>query len=350
MQTTDARLSLRERLVPYRGTWNLAWVAERYLRCALGSLTIGKALNAVQAMAEMKLGRRRVGSRPFVLRIEPCNVCNLRCPQCACGAQTDPRPKGFMALEDFQRVLDENRGAAMLLRLDGMGEPSLHPKLLDMIRMAKSYGLSVSISSNLCTPAWDDPMPWLECGLDRLVVPIDGTSQESFGRYRIRGDYHKVVERLQRLTKARIASRARRLRVVVQFIDFGYNHDEIPRMRQLVREWRADRFELVSPQDAMRCTRVDPLRPHRCFWLWSVLTVDWNLNYHACTNSWSLPWPRLNLRDIPSAEFWNHRLMQEARQYNLDRSSAVIANDPGCKCHRCVDMLSAPLVGDYLCE
>jgi len=335
---------------PYVGTWSTLFTVHRYLPSAWTSLTLTKVANGILALTEMKLGRLRVRSAPFVLRIEPCNVCNFHCPQCVCGANLDTRMKGFMKLEDFSRVLDQNIKHAILLRLDGMGEPSLHPGIFEMIRLAKSRGLAVALSSNLDTPAWENMEPWLQCGLDRLVVSIDGLTQESYGRYRIGGNLETVVTRVQRLIKARSAAGLRRPEVEVQFIDFGYNHNEIPEMRLLSKAWGVDRFKVTSAQTACSNTSVNHRHPRRCFWLWTVLTVDWNLNYHACTNSWSLPWPRLNLRDVPSIEFWNHKMMMEARCYNVNKFSDVIAQDPGCKCHRCVEMLSIPLVGDYLCE
>jgi hypothetical protein len=42
--------------------------------------------------------------------------------------------------------------------------------------------------------------------------------------------------------------------------------------------------------------------------------------------------------------------MQEARQFNLDKSSKVIADDPGCRCNRCHEMMVIPLKGDYTCD
>ena len=139
---------LHERLFPYRGPWHVPWVIQRYSRSAMCALTPKRVFNAVTALTEMKVGVIRVRSRPFVLRIEPCNVCNLRCPLCACGINTDPRPKGFMTLEDYRRILEENKQTAILVRLDGMGEPTLHPQLFEMIRLAKSYDMSVTIHSN----------------------------------------------------------------------------------------------------------------------------------------------------------------------------------------------------------
>ncbi len=345
-----SRLSLHERLFPFRGTWDLAWVAHRYARASLPAMTTAKLLNAALALAECKMGAVRVRSRPFVLRVEPSNTCNLRCPYCVCGNGMDKRPKGLMTMADFTRTLDAVRDSAFILRLDGMGEPTTNPHIFDMIRLAKRRGLSVTMSTNLHTDACDRPEPLLDCGLDRLVVAIDGTTQDSYRRYRVGGSLELVTGRLRRLIDARRKRRAARPIIEVQFIDFGYNHDDIPEMRQLARQWRIDKLQVVDTERTMTAAKVDPAKPRRCWWLWCVLTVDWNLMYRSCTNAWSLPWPRLSLRDVAPREFWNHPLMQKIRQYNVDKSDAAIADDAGCKCHRCTEMLVVPLQGRYLCE
>ena len=342
--------SLRERLFPYGGAWHVPWTIQRYFRSTMTAFRPRRLSNATRALAEMKLKRTRLSSRPFVLRVEPCNVCNLRCPLCACGTATDPRPKGFMALGDFEYVLDQNRRAGMILRLDGMGESTLHPDFFDMVRMAKARGLAVTVHSNFNTPASSQAGEFIESGLDRLVVDIEGTTQETYQTYRVGGDYDRVVSNLRALVDLRKKLRRSRPIIEVQFIDFGWNHNEIPRLRALTREWGANRFTVCAPDPVGRKATFNPDKPRRCFWLWTTLTVGWALDYHSCANAWSLPWPHLNMRDVPPAEYWNHPLMQNAREYNLNKSADTIAEDTGCKCNRCYEMLAIPLAGPYSCE
>lgn len=340
--------------IPYTGNWNLPWVIQRYWRTSISGVTTNKLANATLALIEMNLGKTYVKSKPFVLRIEPTNVCNLHCPFCVCGAKKDFRRKGFMTLDDYRHIFEENKEMAVLVRLDGMGEPTLHDKIFDMIKIAKSYNCAVSMSTNFNTDRCAEVEGFIDSRLDRLVVPIDGSTQKGYEKYRVGGNLALVEERLVALIDARKRCGSSKPFIEVQFIDFGYNHDEIPEMRRLIRQWNADKFVVISPelttQTATQRGKVNPQKPQRCYWLWTVLTVDWNLAYHACTNAWSLPWPRLSLRDVPLDKFWNHQLMREARQYNLDKSSKTIANDSGCKCSRCVDMLCEGLKGHYWCE
>ena len=90
----------------FRGNWNTLWVAGRYGYEFLTGVTTRKLANATLAMAEMQLARPRPRSFPFVVRLEPTGVCDLRCPRCATGLGIDPRPKGFLSLESLDRVID----------------------------------------------------------------------------------------------------------------------------------------------------------------------------------------------------------------------------------------------------
>jgi hypothetical protein len=255
-----------------------------------------------------------------------------------------------MTLNDYTHILEENKHTAMIVRLDGMGEPTMHPQIFQMIRIAKSYGMSVTVHSNLNTDICTRVNEFIDSGLDHLVVSIDGATQESYEKYRVGGSLKLVVERLKQLAAERRKRRTNRPIIEVQSIDFDYNRHERPRIRQLVRQIGADKFEIIAPDKTTKEAMLDPKKPRRCFWLWSVLTVAWNLDYRSCTNAWSVPWPRLNLRALPSHKFWNNGLMLEARQYNLDKSSGIIASDAGCKCNRCYEMMVVPLVGPYFCE
>jgi pyruvate-formate lyase-activating enzyme len=338
-------------LFTFRGTWSFCWAVQRYFQSSIGAWTVGKAANVVKALAEMKLARPVVRSKPVVLRIEPCNTCMLRCPKCACGTGSDKRPKGMLAMEDLKYILDQTSDSAIMVRLDGMGEPTMHPRIFDMIRLIKSYGMSVTMSTNLQSSICDQADEFIDAGLDHLLVAVDGATQEIYEKYRVGGSLDQVIRRIEGLAARKKARRQRRPIIEVQFVDLGYNRHEIEAVRQLSRVWGVDRFVVTQADSMLKKIKSHlPNKPKRCYWLWFVLTVDWQLDYHSCTNAWSCPWPRLNMREVPIAAFWNHQCLQEARRYNCDRMSQWIANDKECKCNRCYEMLVAPMAGDYYCE
>lgn len=61
------------------------------------------------------------------------NQCNRACPFCSC--YSDPNKKTYLDMETFEKVLPSEGNFE--LQLEG-GEPTLHPQLLEMVKIARS--------------------------------------------------------------------------------------------------------------------------------------------------------------------------------------------------------------------
>jgi MoaA/NifB/PqqE/SkfB family radical SAM enzyme len=118
----------------------------------------------------------------------------------------------------------------------------------------------------------------------------------------------------------------------------------------MARRFGANRLTVINPDYAVEGAKADPLHPKRCFWLWSVLTVGWDLDVHSCTNAWTYAFPRKTLRNSTLREVWNSESLVEARRFNKNKRSATIADDTGCMCNQCTDMLVIDRPKGYVCE
>lgn len=76
--------------------------------------------------------------------LEITNVCNLNCRFCP---KTD-RTKRFLTLEEFDRLTSKLVGNVKFLYFHLMGEPFLHPRLPEFIRMARSKGFVPVLTTN----------------------------------------------------------------------------------------------------------------------------------------------------------------------------------------------------------
>ena len=85
---------------------------------------------------------------PSFVQIEPVGQCNLRCRMCPIAYRNEGERPAFMPLETFCRLI-EQFPALRELQLQGMGEPFLHPRFLDMVRFAAARGIEVSTNTNL---------------------------------------------------------------------------------------------------------------------------------------------------------------------------------------------------------
>jgi sulfatase maturation enzyme AslB (radical SAM superfamily) len=56
------------------------------------------------------------------------------------------RPKGFMSMETYEKVLEKQE--LDFIELHGFGEPLMHPQIFDFVRMAHERGLKTQFSTN----------------------------------------------------------------------------------------------------------------------------------------------------------------------------------------------------------
>ena len=83
------------------------------------------------------------------------------------------------------------------------GEPLLNKQLPEMIAMAHKVGLYTIVSTNAQTLSRSTAEALVKSGLNRIIVSIDGFSEESYAVYRVGGSLQKALEGLQHLANAK---------------------------------------------------------------------------------------------------------------------------------------------------
>jgi len=156
--------------------------------------------------------RRFFPDYPSYLEVELTSRCNLACKFCPQTKLT--RPKGDLEFSAFEQLLDRVGEFVFLLNFSGFGEPTLHPRLFDFVRHAKSQEIPrVGIETN----GTDIDEAFLDgvfgSGLDVLMVNLDALDEAGalpFGSiYEFvrrflgrRGDAQRPFLVLQRVTMA----------------------------------------------------------------------------------------------------------------------------------------------------
>ncbi len=127
----------------------------------------------------------------------------------------------------------------------GLGEPLLHLRFLDMVRLAKEGGLRVEVTTNALLLDEEMAAGLLDAGLDQLVVSIDGASAEAFGRVRPGASLGKVVENVRRLHDRRGPNYGPGMRIGIEFVAMRSNVRELPGLNRLAAQLGAT-FIIVS--------------------------------------------------------------------------------------------------------
>ncbi|MEI6207378.1 MAG: radical SAM protein [Desulfuromonadales bacterium] len=134
---------------------------------------------------------------PFRLRIEPTNICNLRCVSCP-NAVEKPQHQGFMDMTLYKGIVDQakNFPSPTLIILYLGGEPLLHKELIEMINYASKSKILVQFNTNstLLTTAMINEL--LDTELDRITFSFDDMLPDEYEAFRKNSSYNNTLDNI----------------------------------------------------------------------------------------------------------------------------------------------------------
>ncbi len=148
----------------------------------------------------------RVRHLPTFVSVEPANYCQLRCPECPVGQSASryaQRPHARMSVELFRDILSQIRSSCHTIQFYFQGEPLLNSALPAMVKMSHEAGLFTVVSTNAQMLDMFMARRLVEAGLSRIIVSIDGFSEESYNAYRAGGSLQCALDGLRYLRMAR---------------------------------------------------------------------------------------------------------------------------------------------------
>ncbi|GIV32257.1 MAG: hypothetical protein KatS3mg030_559 [Saprospiraceae bacterium] len=218
----------------------------------LGKMTWRRLSNALLLLASYyltRLSKRPIQwGRPMTVSIEPTTACNLRCPECPSGLRAFTRPTGNLRQDFFRRTVDELAPDLMFLIFYFQGEPYIHPEFLDMVAYAHRKGIYTITSTNGHFLDDDRARRTVESGLDRLIISVDGTTQEVYEAYRRGGNLQRVLDGARRLVAWKKRLRSRTPHIVFQFLVVRPNEHQIPEIRRVSKQIGVDEVKLKTAQ------------------------------------------------------------------------------------------------------
>lgn len=185
---------------------------------------------------------------PAVLEVEPTTSCNLRCPQCVSGLRQFTRNTGALDIQLFQKIIDEVHHDLIWLVLYFQGEPYLNRFLLDFVSYASAKNIYTATSTNGHYLTDDVAKATVQSGLSRLIISIDGITQESYSTYRIGGNLEKVINGTQNMLKWKKALNSATPHVIWQFVVFKHNEGEIAQLKQMAKDMGVDELDIKTAQ------------------------------------------------------------------------------------------------------
>ena len=185
---------------------------------------------------------------PVSISFEPTTSCNLRCPECPSGLRAFTRPTGMLEKDFFTKTIDEIHKELLYLIFYFQGEPYLNPDFLDMVKYASSKGIYTATSTNAHYLNDVNAKRTVESGLDRLIISIDGTTQDVYQQYRIGGKLEKVIEGAKNIVKWKKALGSKKPYVFFQFLVVKPNEHQIEDIKKLALEVGVDDVRFKTAQ------------------------------------------------------------------------------------------------------
>lgn len=217
----------------------------RHMRAVVEHGTPRKWANLALVEAERKLRRIEVRSRPYILFLDPCNVCNLRCPLCPTGMNDLGRKQGMMSFECFKKYLDPHVPYLFEVNVHNWGESLINKEIFRMIDYAQSRNVGTNMSSNLVIAQPDDLDRLIDAGLEHLTVSLDGADDASYLKYRVRGKFDRVIENMSELIRKRNARGSKTPFVEWQYIVMKHNEDKVEEAERMAARLGVDRIRFI---------------------------------------------------------------------------------------------------------
>ena len=218
----------------------------------LKKLTLRRAWNGIKVFSSYQLskwtGRSIQWGFPISISFEPTTSCNLRCPECPSGLRAFTRPTGMLKKDFFSETIDQLSRELMYLVFYFQGEPYLNPDFLDMVKYATSRKIYTATSTNGHYLTEENARRTVESGLDRLIISLDGTTQETYQQYRVGGRIDKVLEGAARVVEWKKKLGSKTPFIIFQFLVVRHNEHQVAEVQALAQKMGVDQVRLKTAQ------------------------------------------------------------------------------------------------------
>lgn len=218
----------------------------------LKKLTVRRIWNASKVVASFytsRLLKKPVQwGLPISISFEPTTSCNLRCPECPSGLREFTRPTGMLNPDFFKQTIDDIYKDLLYLIFYFQGEPYLNKNFLEMVKYASGKGIYTATSTNAHYLTDEMARKTVESGLDRLIISIDGTTQDVYQQYRVGGRLDKVIAGAKNIVKWKKELNSKTPFVFFQFLVVKPNEHQIEEIKKLGEEVGVDEVRFKTAQ------------------------------------------------------------------------------------------------------
>lgn len=152
------------------------------------------------------------------------------------------REIGDMSLDLFRKIVSEAANLIKHIRLHFMGEPLLHPNLLEMIDLCSSSGIRTLLSTNATLLDGAMSKKLLRSGLSTLIISFDGVKKNSYEKIRRGANFENIEYNVLRFFQKRESLGRIGPDIYLNIIETKITKDELPEFRKRWEKFKDDKL------------------------------------------------------------------------------------------------------------
>ncbi len=324
--------------------------------------TYKKRFNFLKFLMNWKIQKSiKVKNYPYLLILGSGPVCNLKCKFCPSGQKRLGRTPGFLKEVVVKKIIEELSPYVYSIALYNWGEPLLHKKLFDYIRLLKKAKFKVYFSTNLNLFNAEIGKEMIKSGVDEVIISLHGYSQESLNKYQVGSNFERVIANVKKIVEFKKSIKVKHPKLQWRFIVNRFNEKEIIAASKMSKKIGFDSFVLgplicdmdkellLSPKEQyLSAKSFLPLNEKwsqysyakkakkyirkNCYWLYGLSTINWDGSVSPCCAVWNEKYDFGNILDTSFKEIWNGRKYQLARSVIKSKEKLGI---PDLICYIC---------------
>lgn len=297
-----------------------------------GKYNTSRLLNLIKSEASFYqaqlTGKMLHPAMPVSISIEPTTSCNLRCPECPSGLRSFTRPTGMLKMDLFERIIEQVHRQVGYLTFYFQGEPYLNHQFLQMVKFASHHRMYTATSTNAHYLDEATIVKTVEAGLNRLIISIDGASQETYEKYRVGGNFDKVRNAIQTICRVKKEMKRYTPYVILQYLVVRHNEHQLPEIIQTARSSGVNelRFKTAQVYNYQNGNDLIPTiekyaryrlnkdgtysikneMKNNCRKLWKSCVITWDGNVLPCCFDKDGQYVMGNIAEEKFSDIWNN--------------------------------------------
>ena len=156
---------------------------------------IYKTCNTGTNEEKYKLIKGGILTVPRYVDVELTNFCNFRCCFCPTGTRSVNRTKGYMPDCVVEALVENVRKYSIpAVRFIRWGEPTMHPKYIEIMKAVKDAGAKIHINTNGSLLDENKIRRLLDIPIDSIKFSFQGADEGTYNEMREGGDYNRLLK------------------------------------------------------------------------------------------------------------------------------------------------------------